>query len=137
MAAAAEDVDINSVFDSVAQTEERLSAEGFREGFESGRREGAAEGLHLGYHRGAELGAELGFYTGVVEAWLSLGPGVVSEKARQSLLKVAEHIRGFPRSNVDNVDILALADVVRVSYRRACSLLKTNATYPEASKMSF
>lgn len=134
---AAEEIDINLAFDLIAQTEERLLAEGFRQGFVSGRAGGVVEGYHLGYHRGAELGAELGFYAGVVEAWISLGPAAVPEKVKQTLIKVIEQLNNFPKSNVDSIDILALADVVRASYKRACSQLKINAPYPESSKLSF
>ncbi|XP_026276376.1 protein LTO1 homolog [Frankliniella occidentalis] len=131
------DLDINDVFDSIAQTEERLWAEGYRDGLESGRKEGSADGFHLGYHRGAEIGAELGFYAGFVEAWLTLGSIVLSEKARQSLQKVLQLTQSFPRNNVDSIDIFDSLEVVRISYRRACSLLKTNICYPEAPKTSF
>ncbi|KAK3931498.1 Protein LTO1-like protein [Frankliniella fusca] len=133
----AKDVDINDIFDSIALTEERLWAAGHREGLEAGGREGAADGFHLGYHRGAECGAELGFYAGFAEAWLSLGPVALTEKARQSLVKVLQLIQNFPRNNVDNVDIFESLESVRVAYRRTCSLLKTSVYYPEAPKMSF
>lgn len=131
------DCDINTVFDSIAQTENRLSVEGYNEGYECGRREGVEEGYHLGYHRGAELGAELGFYAGVVEAWLSVGSNSMSDKAQQSLNKVLELVQKFPRTNVDTIDLLAAVDLIRGSFKRACALLKTSSSYPETSKLSF
>lgn len=138
MAASAEvENDVNGAFDDIFRTEDRLSAAGFEDGYESGRQKGAEEGFHLGYHRGAELGAELGFYSGVVEAWLSLEHRVTSDKALQSLHKLKELIKSFPRTNRDDIDILASFDKIRVSYRKVCSLLKMNASYPEASKLSF
>ncbi|XP_034245195.1 protein LTO1 homolog [Thrips palmi] len=136
MAAKAEN-DVNSAFDDIFRTESRLSSAAFEDGFESGRLKGAEEGFHLGYHRGAELGAELGFYSGVVEAWLSLESNVTSERALQSLRKLQQLLKNFPRTNVDNVDIMASFDEIRVSYRKVCSLLKMNSSYPEASKLSF
>ena len=134
---ASEDIDINLAFDSILQTEERISAEGYRQGFEYGRAAGTNESYHLGYHRGSEIGAELGFYAGVAEAWLSLGPDAISEKARRHLHLLLEQLNNYPKTNVDSVDILALADNIRSSYRRVCSLLKINASYPESSKLSF
>lgn len=129
--------DVNSAFDDIFLTEDRLSAVSFEDGFESGRKKGAEEGFHLGYHRGAELGAELGFYSGVVEAWLSLDSKVTSEKARQSLHKLQLLLKNFPRTNTDSIDILASFDKIRVSYKKVCSLLKMNSSYPEATKLSF
>jgi len=132
--------DINEAFTDIAQTEEKIASEGFQEGYSSGSKTGEVEGYHLGYHRGAELGAELGYYKGVVEAWIAIGnkeEGAVSPRAKTHLHKLNEVLNNFPHTNTEDEDILALAESVRASFKKVCSLLKFDGNYPEATKLTF
>lgn len=130
------DQDINEVFDSIAFSEERISNEAYHEGFSKGEKEGRVEGYHLGYHRGAELGAEIGFYKGVLLS-VSDYEKAQSPKVESTLQKLKTLVESFPRSNIEDVDLLAVIDDVRAQFRKVSSLLKLNIQYPAPSSMSF
>lgn len=130
--------DINDAFDDILLSEERLNQQGYEEGFIQGKKEGNPEGYHLGYHRGAELGAELGYYLGVVKYYVALeGEQKPSEKINNNLQQLITLIEEFPKTNDENYDILAQADVIRARYRKTCSLLKIDSKFPDSGKISF
>lgn len=129
--------DINKVFDEILFAEDRLVKDGYREGFQKGSTEGNLEGYHLGYHRGAEIGAELGYYLGVALATLNDKDKKLNEKLTVHLQEIIDLINKFPQTNVDDVDIKSELEKVKSLYKKICSLLKLNATYPEIDQLSF
>lgn len=131
----AEERDINDIFDDIVLTEERINDKAYEEGFLDGAKSGNTEGYHLGYHRGAELGAELGFYQGLLSEHLRSDS--VTERQKSAIEKVVNAIAEFPRTNDENVDILALADNIRAQCRKVCATLKINGKFPETDQLSF
>ncbi|KAJ9584027.1 hypothetical protein L9F63_021631 [Diploptera punctata] len=129
--------DVNDAFDSIVLSEEHICKEGFDEGYKKGVVDGKIEGYHLGYHRGAEIGAELGYYKGVAEALLFKRKIDLSNKIIDALEKVIYLVNQMPDTNTDEFDILSHYNNIKVSFKKACALLKINATFPESSKLSF
>ncbi|KAB0802782.1 hypothetical protein PPYR_04968 [Photinus pyralis] len=132
------DKDINDVFSDILLSEELLNKKGYEEGYGIGTLNGNIEGYHLGYHRGAEIGAELGYYLGVVENHLkSIKNKQANDKKFKHLIALQHLIETYPKHNSETVDILKLLDDIRSQFRKVCSLLKVNASYPESSKVTF
>jgi hypothetical protein len=61
----------------------------------------------------------------------------VRSKVVNALQNVLELINQFPTSNSEDVDIIAAYDNVRAKFKKACSLLKIDGSFPELSKLSF
>lgn len=128
--------DINTIFDEIALSEEKISEESYQKGYEDGVKEGNTEGYHLGYHRGAELGAELGYYYGLISKH-SENSDSLSDRVRKAVDSCLQLITQFPKKNDETVDIFALVDNIRAQYKKTCALLKVNGRYPEASDINF
>lgn len=136
---AAEERDINDIFDDINSLEENAEQRAYDLGHAEAIRAGNTEGYHLGFHRGAELGAELGYYAGVVAVYRAhLQPKEeAGTKIAAAFEAVEKAIALVPATNDENVDIFDRMDKVRSLYRRLCALLKISGRYPEADTLNF
>lgn len=131
--------EINDVFDDILFAEERVIEKSYEDGFNIGASQGNPDGYHLGFHRGAELGAKLGFYVSVLENYfkeLKFQSQYSSEKLNH-LNELVALIKDFPKTNVENVDIIELIDSITSKFKRVCVLFKINIKYPDGDKFSF
>lgn len=117
--------------------EERFIEEGYKEGFNESSSQENIEAYHLGYHRGAEIGAEIGYYKGVTETLLCSG-SIQDKKVIEKLTVLNQSLDNFPKTNVENVDILAIFNRIRAQYKQICALLKNNhLLWNETDNLSF
>ncbi|RZF40860.1 hypothetical protein LSTR_LSTR003370 [Laodelphax striatellus] len=133
------DVDINDVFDDIVLTEEKIVQDSYEIGFRKGILEGEIEGFHLGYHRGSELGNEIGFYSGFVDILTSISAlkSDFPEKSVVILTKLKKVLAEFPRSNVEDSDMVQLLENIRSLYKKLCSILKIDSSLPIKDELSF
>lgn len=81
-----------------------------------------------------------GYYLGIVTHHIQLNEKAevkYSEKITNTLLKVKKLIDEFPRTNVEDQDILQLAETIRANYKKACALLKISSANPYDEGVSF
>lgn len=150
------DININTVFENILLSEERIAEEGYKLGFDKGVQEGNLSAYHLGefvflfqltnqlndvcyvfsgFHRGAEIGAELGFYLGVLIH--SNIPSPINKKVANLITQLKSIIEAFPKLNVETLDLFEALNTIRTQFKKLTSLLKIKVTYPEKSLLSF
>ncbi|CAO1372439.1 unnamed protein product [Diamesa hyperborea] len=129
------DININTVFENILLSEERIAEEGYKLGFDKGVQEGNLSAYHLGFHRGAEIGAELGFYLGVLIH--SNIPSPINKKVTNLISQLKSIIEAFPKLNVETLDLFDSLNTIRTQFKKLTSLLKIKVTYPEKSLLSF
>ncbi|XP_022197493.1 protein LTO1 homolog [Nilaparvata lugens] len=134
-----EDIDINDVFDDIALSEEKIVQNSFQEGLSKGVLEGEIEGFHLGYHRGSEIGSEIGFYSGFVDILISISTlkEDFPQKGIVILTKLKNLLLEFPRSNVEDCDMVQLLENIRSLYKKLCVMLKIDCRLPMKDELSF
>jgi len=129
--------DINSLFDSIVLSEDRLVSEGYERGYRAGQKEGSKEGERLGRERGGKIGTEIGFYLGFVEVWREIyREEDVGERRKEKVLlalqKLEKEAITFPRVN-SKEELAERLDQVRAKFRLLCSLLKVNSDFSSSS----
>lgn len=126
------------MFDDILFAEEKIIEKSYEDGFRIGVSQGNPEGYHLGYHRGAEVGAKLGFYIAVLEKYLQdVKPQHKNPEKVKPIIDLIEDIQKFPRTNVENVDILEILNNITAKFKKNCVLFKINIKYPETDNLSF
>lgn len=125
--------DIDSAFESIIMSEERVVEQGFQEGLQVGNISGYEKGFAFGVKRGAQLNQELGFCNGFARTWLKLLDINGTEHRGSSNVKSVLHTLvqvtdNFPRNEPHNVNIQQQLAVVRAKFKQACSLLKISAS---------
>ena len=124
--------DINSLFDCIVLSEDRLVEEGYEKGYKAGLKEGNREGERLGRQRGGKIGAEIGFYLGFVEQWKEVYQGNSGKKGTErvvvALNKLEEVANNFPQVN-SKEELGERLDLVRAKFKLVCSLLKINSEF--------
>ena len=125
--------DINSAFDSIVLSEDRVVSAGWEEGYRAGSREGGREGASLGRQRGDKVGQEIGFYLGFGEEWSEAYRDRPSDKKTDkisvALKKLLELVEAFPEENSKEDDFAVKLDQIRAKFKVLCSLLKINSEY--------
>jgi len=129
--------DINSLFDSIVLSEDRLVSEGYEKGYRAGQQEGSKEGERLGRDRGGKVGTEIGFYLGFVEEWRVIYKADnVADKRKEKVLlaleKLEKEARAFPQVN-SKEELAERLDKVRAKFKLLCSLLKVNSDFSSSS----
>lgn len=91
----------------------------------------------MGYHRGAEIGAEVGYYNGIVEYFLN-SDSVRDKKTITKLETLKQSLDNFPKTNVEDVDILDVLNNIRAQFKTICVRLKSNhLLWDEIDSLSF
>jgi len=128
--------DINSLFDCIVLSEDRLVSEGYEKGYKAGQKEGNKEGERLGRERGVKIGAEIGFYLGFVEQWREVYKEGTVDKRKEKVLvafnKLEEVANNFPQVN-SKEELGERLDTVRAKFKLVCSLLKVNSEFSNNS----
>jgi len=130
--------DINSLFDSIVLSEDRLVCEGYNRGYKAGKQEGSKEGERLGREKGGKIGAEIGFYLGFVEQWREVysGDGVEDKRKERIVLaleKLDKEAKNFPQIN-SKEELVDKLDKIRAKFKLLCSLLKVNSDFSKSLK---
>jgi len=124
--------DINSLFDGIVLSEDKLVEEGYKEGYQAGQKEGYSEGERLGRQKGGKVGTEIGFYLGFVEQWRQLLKAEILDKRTEKVLvtldKLEQVALNFPQENTKE-ELGDKLEVVRAKFKLVCSLLKINSEF--------
>jgi hypothetical protein len=127
------DIDVNEAFENLLLAEDLAGQESYEEGFTSGKNQ-MVEGYHLGYHRASALAAQLGYYYGVL---IHIQQTFDTHKVADQLETLIENIQKFPVDNDDAVDIFDKFESIKFNFKKICSLVKIDFTYPESNKLEF
>ncbi|XP_068661293.1 uncharacterized protein [Aristolochia californica] len=123
---------LDDIFDSAVNLEEKHSDEGFKDGFADGLAIGKQEGREVGLKHGFEVGEELGFYKGCVDVWTSVihvNSDSFSARVQNNIKHMKELIDKYPVVDPENENVQEIMEALRLKFRAITATLGVKLDY--------
>ncbi|KAG9458006.1 hypothetical protein H6P81_002514 [Aristolochia fimbriata] len=127
-----ESTNLEDIFDSALNLEEKHFDEGFKDGFADGLVIGKQEGREVGLKHGFEVGEELGFYKGCVDVWTSVihvNSDSFSARVQNNIKQMKKLIDKYPLLDPENENVQEIMEALRLKYRAITATLGVKLDY--------